>query len=136
LVLSDFLLRSGVGLDGDIFPPENIVGSLDEYRTLYWDAGFSPDALQVRSTATEQLVPFIARMAEFAGYLPAPDPEQINIEAGHSREAILFILTRLLNIADTVIVCARRGSSTRPTDVTVRLNPNASGSERGRSHGP
>jgi ubiquinone/menaquinone biosynthesis C-methylase UbiE len=136
LVLSDFLLRSGVALDSDIFPPENIVCSLDEYRTLYRDAGFSSDGLEIRSTATLQLVPFIARMAEFAGYLPTPDPEQINIEAGHSREAILFILTRLLNIADTAIVCARRGSSTRPTDVTVRINPNAGGSEGGRSHGP
>jgi ubiquinone/menaquinone biosynthesis C-methylase UbiE len=125
LVLSDFLLRSGVNLDSDIFPPENIVRSIDEYRMLYRDAGFSPDALEVQSTATLQLVPFIARMAELAGYLPTPDPEHINIEAGHSREAILFILTRLLNIADTVIVCGRRNPSTRPTVVRARTHHKA-----------
>jgi 2-polyprenyl-3-methyl-5-hydroxy-6-metoxy-1,4-benzoquinol methylase len=128
MVLSDFLLRSGVALDSDIFPPENIVGSLDEYRALYRAAGFPSAGLEIRSTATEQLVPFIARMAELAGYLPRPDPEQINIEAGHSREAILFILTRLLNIADTVVVCARREPSA-PL-------PHAKQRNGGPSHGP
>lgn len=109
LVLSDFLMRSGIGLDPVIFPPINIVGSLDDYRSTYFKAGFRHEDLQIEVTTNRQLVPFIARMAEFAGYLPQPNPEVIRIDQRHSQTSIAFILTRLLNVGETVIAVAVKG---------------------------
>jgi SAM-dependent methyltransferase len=106
LVLSDFLMRGGVGLDPAIFPPANIVGSLDDYQNAFGNAGFREEKLEIEITTNRQLVPFIARMAEFAGYLPEPDPEVIRIDQRHSQVSISFILTRLLNIGETVVVVA------------------------------
>jgi SAM-dependent methyltransferase len=108
LVLSDFLLRGTVALDHDIFPPENITNSVQDYRQLFAEAGFSPSAVTVEITTNRQLVPFLSRMLEFSGYLPQPDPDVIRIEEVHSQVAIQFVLSRLLNISDTAIVTARR----------------------------
>jgi SAM-dependent methyltransferase len=108
LIMSDLLFRSSVGLDQYIFPPENCVGSIDEYRAVFKIAGFQTNRTKICVTTNEQLVPFIAKTAEYAGYLPFPDPDKINISAAHSQHAILFILTRLLNISECVTVCAER----------------------------
>ena len=74
-MLSDFLLRASVGLDQDIFPPENITSPHD-YQDAFIAAGFDPRHLDITSTARTQLVPFFARMVEYAGYLLVPDPDR------------------------------------------------------------
>lgn len=109
LVLSDFLMRGNLGLDPDVFPTANVTSSMDEYRNVFTKAGFARENVHIDVTTTRQLLPFIARMAEFAGYMPKPDPKIIRIDEHHSQAAIEFILTRLLNVGDTVITVAVKG---------------------------
>jgi len=108
LVLSDFLMRGIVGLNPMVFPPENCVASVDEYRDLFLGAGFKDENLDIRLSTNDQLVPFFVKQLTYAGYLPDPDPKKINMDAAHSQVAITFILTRLLNISETVLVTATR----------------------------
>jgi ubiquinone/menaquinone biosynthesis C-methylase UbiE len=108
LVMSDFLMRSGVGLHPLEFPPENYTSSLDEYKNCFTKAGFLTKLTDVEVITDNQLVPFFKAVAEDAGYLPFPNPEKINILDGNNQERIMFILTRLLNISECVVVCAER----------------------------
>lgn len=108
LVMSDLIFRSDVALDPLVFPIENQLNSLSEYEELFQQAGFALEDVSITDITNVQLVPFAATLLTYAGYLPYPDPRKININAESGREAILFILTRLLNISHCVCVKAIR----------------------------
>lgn len=103
LVMSDILFRSGYGLDPEVFPPENWITSLSQYEQLFVDAGFQRDLLLIEPTSTRQIIPHIAYLARAAGFLA---PDTIRIDTPYDRSQAVFIVTRLLNVLECVIVAA------------------------------
>jgi MPBQ/MSBQ methyltransferase len=105
LVMSDLLFRSGHGLDPEVFPPENRARSLQEYRELFFMAGFDQDRLSIEQSTQAQLIPHMAHLAQTSGFFT---PATLKVETSADRWRASFIVTRLLNISDCVIVVAEK----------------------------
>jgi SAM-dependent methyltransferase len=105
LVMSDLLFRSGHGLDPEVFPPENEIRSLQEYRELFLMAGFDQDRLSIEQTTQAQLIPHMAHLAQTSGFFT---PATLRVETSADRGRASFLVTRLLNIAECVIVVAEK----------------------------
>ena len=105
LVMSDLLFRSGFGLDPHVFPPENGVRSLHQYRELFFDAGFEQDQMSIEQTTHAQIIPHMVHLAEESGFFA---PATLRVETSAERWRASFIVTRLLNIAECVIVVAEK----------------------------
>ncbi|MET0383652.1 MAG: hypothetical protein ABW032_09545 [Burkholderiaceae bacterium] len=103
--MSDLLFRTGHGLEPQRFPPENQVNSLSDYFDLFVEAGFPAHLVAVERTTDLQLVPFMAHMARQAGVFR----EEPCAGAGPESWRTSLIIKSLLNVADSVIVVARKG---------------------------
>lgn len=108
LVMSDLLLRSGYGLDPMLFPPQNEVRNTSEYHQVFVDAGFNAGSVEIVVTTATQIGPYFYNLSEIAGYLPIADPEVIQIHEKDRQKLIEFILTRTINISESVNVVARK----------------------------
>jgi SAM-dependent methyltransferase len=108
LVMSDVLFRSGYGLDAEVFPPENLVSSIADYRQVLERAGFRSSAIDIETTTHRQLLPLARRQAQAAGVIPGgPGPDKC-LSPLQARGLAWFVVTRLLNVEDCVIVCASK----------------------------
>jgi MPBQ/MSBQ methyltransferase len=108
LLMSDILFRSTFGLDPAIYPGVNHVDGLEPYRELFMRAGFSADRLVIERSTQKQVVAFCARKAQELGILlqhPMAAPADLSPDR---LWWIRFLVTRLLNISECVIVCAEK----------------------------
>nr|CAD43452.1 OH-methyltransferase [Sorangium cellulosum]CAL58688.1 O-methyltransferase [Sorangium cellulosum] len=114
LVMSDILFRTGHGLDPEVFPPENHVSSVDEYRRAYVAAGFSPESVAIDVSSRQQIYPLCAAVAGafdfFRGRAPGAEPQANGGQAFTAVERFWasFIVSRLVNIQECVLVAARK----------------------------
>ena len=109
LIMSDILFRSGHGLPTEIFPTENVVHSIEEYRAHFAEAGFIEADLQIERTMERQVVPYFLNLARAMRIWPHGNSQTVT--QGAAKEdmwAIHFMLTRLLNILDCVVVVATK----------------------------
>lgn len=114
LVMSDVLFRTGHGLDPDVFPLENQVSSVDEYRGAYVAAGFSPESVAIDVSTRQQIYALSAAVAGafnfFRGRAPGAEPQANESQefAAAERFWASFIVSRLVNIQECVLVAARK----------------------------
>jgi SAM-dependent methyltransferase len=108
LVMSDVLFRSGQGLDPGVFPAENIVTSLGDYQSCFVDAGFHPEFVTIERTTQHQLLPLLSSMARAAGILSYPRAPDFKVQTPFERWRTWFIVTRLLNVLECVVVVAEK----------------------------
>ncbi len=108
LVMSDVLFRSNFGLQAGVFPEANLVASIDEYVDVFARAGFRPADVEIDRTTDRQLLPLTRRLAQTAGVIPGARNPGTAADISQSRWQVWFIVTRLLNVADCVIVRATK----------------------------
>lgn len=108
LIMSDLLLRSGHGLDPQIFPPENEVHAPEEYRAVFTAAGFISPCVDIERSTERQLVPYMAHLASRMQILPSPPQVPETRVSAQAMWRVWFMVTRLLNVADCVIVSAEK----------------------------
>ncbi len=109
LVMSDMLLRSGYGLSPEVFPLENQVQSLEEYRAVFTDAGFADGSVSIERMTGRQTVPYFANLARSLGMLPFAKTATAGMTLSPADvESLGFMLPRLLNVGDCVVVAARK----------------------------
>ncbi|WP_437712870.1 class I SAM-dependent methyltransferase [Sorangium sp. So ce448] len=114
LVMSDILFRTGHGLDPEVFPPENQVSSVDEYRRAYGAAGFSPESVAIDVSSSQQIYALAAAVAGtfdfFRGRAPEADSQANGSQALSAAERFWasFLVSRLVNIQECVLVAARK----------------------------
>lgn len=110
LIMSDILFHSSHGLPSQVFPIENQIHSIDDYRSILVDAGFDDDRVRIERTTERQIVPYFAFLARTMQMLPFPSAT-CTFGAALSAQDVWrlgFMLPRLLNLTACVIVTAAK----------------------------
>jgi MPBQ/MSBQ methyltransferase len=109
LIMSDILFHSNHGLSPKLFPIENQIHSLEEYRSTFMSTGFSPERVNIERTTERQLVPYFAFLARSMHMLPFVNVPDAGLMLSPAHVWHLgFMLPRLLNLCDCVIVEAEK----------------------------
>jgi hypothetical protein len=86
---------------------ENQVSSLESYHSLLLNAGFEADSVAVERTTERQIVPYFAHVARAMRMLPPQAVSTVGTTLSPADMSRLgFMLLRLLNVADCVVVTA------------------------------
>lgn len=105
LIMSDILFHSSHGLTPQMFPIENQIHSIDDYRSVLIDAGFDDDRVHIERTTDRQIVPYFAFLARAMRMLPSTFGVTLSAE---DVWRLGFMLPRLLNLTACVIVTAAK----------------------------